>query len=49
MKIRKVLDPDHFSLILFYGSELFSHWNASVGYVHIVLKIQVPRTLDLDS
>ena len=43
MKIRKDLDTDHFSFFLFSGSES-PYWNASMGYVHVVIRIQVLRT-----
>ena len=43
MKIRKVLSPDHFSLVLFSGSESL-YWYASKGYVHVIIRIPVLRT-----
>lgn len=43
MKIMKVLSPDHFPLILFSGSESL-YWNASKGYVHVIIRIPVLRT-----
>ena len=43
VKIRKVLSPDHFSLVLFSGSESL-YWNASKGYVHVIIRIPVLRT-----
>lgn len=42
MKITKVLSPDHFPLILFSGSESL-YWNASKGYVHVIIRIPVLR------
>lgn len=43
MKIRRALDPEHFSFIVFSGSES-PYWNVSTGYVHIVMGIQANRT-----
>ena len=43
MKIMKVLSPDHVPLILFSGSESL-YWNASKGYVHVIIRIPVLRT-----
>lgn len=43
MKIRKVLNSEHFSFIVSSDSES-PYWNARMGYVHVLLRIQVLRT-----